>query len=152
MHIPLKWIQSLHFWNRGFPCTLFWKHCCYHHHKLKMMTPPQTENDDTNRKLDKCKVQVLCTCPLQIVMSTRKMLQCRGGGPSKQQIVLIYVMAHKPWIAACRVCVCVLSVRAATVVTHAWSKLYMSWISGADFVQGPYLKQLQPTCMHTICE
>ena len=41
-----------------------------------------------------------------------------------QHVVLTYILAHKPMISS-RICDCLVSVRAATMATHAWTKL--SW-------------------------
>ena len=50
------------------------------------------------------------------------------------------------------VCDCLLSVRAAIMATHTWTKFTPnSWAeSGAQFVHGPYLKRLQPPCVSSV--
>ena len=61
---------------------------------------------------------VLPPCPSPQV--TRKMFQHHGESLTNQQTVLVIVMAHKSWPMAHD---CPPSVRAATMATHAWTKL-----------------------------
>ena len=63
---------------------------------------------------------------------TRKMLQHHGASLSKQHIVLIYVMAHKPWLAAGFVTVCIQSGQLLWLHMHGLSLTSKSWTESLE--------------------
>ena len=68
---------------------------------------------------------------------------------SRADIVLVYIMAHRPWIAAGFVTVCCQSGQLLWQHMHGLSFTHKSWAESLECIHGP---EVTLATMHTVCE
>ena len=96
----------------------------------------------------------LFPCPGNLLVSIiKKLMKCL----MKHQVSILFLWEFRSentqFFIVNRVCDCLLSLRVATMATHALTKLHtlnVSSISGVQFVHGPYLNWLQPLWMPSV--